>query len=387
VSANSEGGHEGEQPSSVELHLNPRVFVQIVGGLLVAFAGFALFRSASKALTTIAVGSLFALALDPIVGVIRRNWGWSRSRSVLLVAGGAIVLVTTVVGGMGPQAADQARKVTSDIPQTVREFYDVPVVGGWLEDNDAATRAKDAIEEAPANVSDRSVTRTVEGMVGGALSTVLVLSVTVAVLLDGENLVAAVHRLLPHRWVKRADEIGHVFYMAIAQYFAGSLAVAALMGVVVLALCLIFGVPLAPLAALWAMITDLIPQVGGFLGGALLGLLALTQGVFVFVVVVGLYGLYLTLENHVISPAVVGHAVDVSPPTSMLATLIGGAAGGIPGALVATPLVGATKQLYMQLRWGQQPFVSERPPLRDRVKSVFAKVLHRPRPAPQDGDR
>jgi len=363
------------------------VFVHIVGGLLVAFAGFALFRSAPKALTTIAVGSVFALALDPIVGVIRRNWGWPRSRSVLLVAGGAIVLVITVVVGMGPQAVDQARKVTSDVPQTVREFYDLPVVGGWLEDNDAATGAAKAIEEVPGKISDRSVTRTLEGMVGGALSTVLVLAVTVAVLLDGEYLVAAIRRLVPHRWVNRADEIGHVFYMAIAQYFAGSLAVAALMGVVVLALCLIFGVPLAPLAALWAMITDLIPQVGGFLGGALLGLLALTQGAFVFVVVVGLYGLYLTLENHVISPAIVGHAVDVSPPTSMLATLIGGAAGGVAGALVATPLVGATKQLYLQLRWGQQPFASERPPLRDRVKTVFRRKVRRPRPTPRGGDR
>lgn len=387
MSANTEGGHEGEQQSSVELRLNPGVFVHIVGGLLVAFAGFALFRSAPKALTTIAVGSVFALALDPIVGVIRRNWGWPRSRSVLLVAGGAIVLVVTVVVGMGPQAVDQARKVTSDVPQTVREFYDLPVVGGWLEDNDAATRAAEAIEEVPGKISDRSVTRTVEGMVGGALSTVLVLGITVAVLLDGDYLVAAIRRLVPHRWVNRVDEIGHVFYMAIAQYFAGSLAVAALMGVVVLALCLIFGVPLAPLAALWAMITDLIPQVGGFLGGALLGLLALTQGAFVFVVVVGLYVLYMTLENHVISPAIVGHAVDVSPPTSMLAALIGGAAGGVAGALVATPLVGATKQLYLQLRWGQQPFASERPPLRDRVKTVFRTKVRRPRPTPRGGDR
>ena len=96
---------------------------------------------------------------------------------------------------MGPQAVDQARKVTSDVPQTVREFYDLPVVGGWLEDNDAATRADEAIEELPGKISDRNVTRTVEGMVGGALSTVLVLAVTVAVLLDGEYLVAAVRRL------------------------------------------------------------------------------------------------------------------------------------------------------------------------------------------------
>ena len=43
-----------------------------------------------------------------------------------------------------PQAVGQARRVTSDIPQTVREFYDLPIVGGWLEDNDAATRVDEA---------------------------------------------------------------------------------------------------------------------------------------------------------------------------------------------------------------------------------------------------
>ena len=138
--------------------------------------------------------------------------GLARSRSVLLVAGGAIVLVVTVVVGMGPQAVDQARKVTSDVPQTVREFYDLPVVGGWLEDNDAATRADEAIEEVPGKISDRSVTRTVEGMVGGALSTVLVLAVTVAVLLDGEYLVAAIRRLVPHRWVNRGRDRTRVLH-------------------------------------------------------------------------------------------------------------------------------------------------------------------------------
>jgi predicted PurR-regulated permease PerM len=38
----------------------------------------------------------------------------------------------------------------------------------------------------------------------------------------------------------------------------------------------------------------------------------------------------------------------------MLAALIGGAAGGVPGALVATPLVGAGKALYLESR-GQLP--------------------------------
>ena len=358
---------KAERPPTTTWALHPITIVYILGGILAVFAAFGLLRSAPRALTSIALGTVFALALDPVVGAVRRAWGWSRSRSVLLVVGGVIVLLATVVGIMGPQAADQARHISTDLPQTVRQFYDLPVVGGWLERQDAAAKVDQAVRDLPGNVSDKSVTDTVEGLIGGTLSTVFVVAVAIAVLLDGERLVAAVRRLLPRRWRARADQVGRVFYQATAQYFGGSLAVAALMGIVVLALCLIFGVPLAPLAAIWATITDLIPQIGGFLGGALLGVLALTQGPVVFVVVVGLYILYMNLENHVISPAIVGKAVDVTPATTMLAALVGGAAAGVPGALVATPLVGAVKQLYMQLRWGQQPFESQRPSLRSRL--------------------
>jgi len=353
--------------------LHPVAFVNIVAGLLLAFAAVGLLRSAPRALTTIAIGAVFALALDPVVGAVRRAWGWSRSRAVLLVVGGTSALVTTVVGVMGPQAADQARAISKDLPQTVAKFYDLPIVGGWLKDNDAATRVDNAIKNLPGTISDESVSRTVESLIGGALSAVIVLAIMIAVLLDGERIVAAVRRMLPDRWHDRADEIGRIFYKATAQYFGGSLAVAGLMGIVVLALCLIFGVPLAPLAALWAVITDLIPQIGGFLGGALLGLLALTQGPVIFVVVVALYVLYMNIENHVISPAIVGHAVDVTPPTTMLAAIVGGAAAGVPGALIATPLVGAIKQLYLQLRWGQQPFEDHRPGARARLTNLFRR--------------
>ena len=60
-------------------------------------------------------------------------------------------------------------------------------------------------------------------------------------------------------------------------YFAGSLLVAVLNGSCILTAGLLLGVPLAPIAALWATLTNLIPQIGGFLGGAFFVLLALTQ--------------------------------------------------------------------------------------------------------------
>jgi predicted PurR-regulated permease PerM len=350
--------------------LEPQAFAYIVGGLLLSAAVFAVFRAAGSAITTIAVGVILALALDPVVSTIRRRWGWRRPQAVLFVMGGVFTLVAVLVVVMGPKAANQARKLSSDLPKTVRQFYDLPAVGSWLQQHDAAGKVDEAVQKLPSQISDQSITTTVERLIGGVLSALLVVTIALAVLLDGEYLILLVRRLLPVKWLDRADEVGRVFYIAIAHYFGGSLAVAALMGAVVLTICLVFGVPLAPLAAIWAMFTDLIPQVGGFLGGALLGLLALTQGPFVFVAVVGLYLVYMNLENHIISPAIIGPAVDVTPPTTMLAALIGGAAAGVPGALVATPLVGAMKQLYMEFRWGRKPFVTDSPSLASRVRRM-----------------
>jgi predicted PurR-regulated permease PerM len=65
---------------------------------------------------------------------------------------------------------------------------------------------------------------------------------------------------------------------------------------------------------------------------------------------------------------VVGQAVNLTPPTTMLAALVGGAVAGVPGALVATPLVGAMKALYFEQRGVAPP--DSTPPVLQRVREV-----------------
>ena len=72
--------------------------------------------------------------------------------------------------------------------------------------------------------------------------------------------------------------MGRIVYATFGSYFAGSLFVAVLAGLVTLSTGLLLGVPLAPVAALWTTFTNLIPQIGGALGGSFFVLLALTQG-------------------------------------------------------------------------------------------------------------
>jgi putative heme transporter len=337
----------GDGRTVVELDL--RTLVTMVVVALAALGLVAVLRYTPSMVTRILLGIVIALALDPVVNRVRdRLGGASRGISVALVGTGLGLVLLGVLLVLGPAAIDEAGSLRDDLPATIAESYSWPVVGDRLAEADVAARVDEFIETLPAELDDDDITRYAEDLLGGLLTTVIVLVTAVAVMLDGPTHVQRVQRLVSDERRERLEGIGRVVYRTFGNYFAGSLFVAILNGLVVLTVALALGVPLAPLAGLWSMLTNLIPQIGGFLGGSFLVALALTEGPATAAIALVVFMVYQNLENNVIQPAVVGKAVDLTPPTTMLAALLGGAVAGVPGALVATPIVGAAKVLILR---------------------------------------
>jgi putative heme transporter len=215
-----------------------------------------------------------------------------------------------------------------------------------------AGRADEWLAELPGTVTVDSVADVMDRVVVAIASILQVLLLTLALLIDGEVLVRRARSLVPEHLRPTADRAGRLVSDTLGRYFAGSLTLAILSGTYVLTVGLVLGVPLIVLAAIWVAITDLIPQIGGFLGGSLFVTLALTQGAVTGALALVLFVAYMSTENYLIHPAIVGRSVNLSPPTTMLAAIIGGTAAGVPGALVATPLVGSVKRLYLVARHG-----------------------------------
>ena len=334
--------------------IDPWSFVVLVLAATAAVAVFAISDRASDMLTGIGVGVLLGLALTPVVSAAQRRWNTSRGTAVVVVGAGLTVAVAVIVLLVAPAAIRQSREFSEELPTTVREFYSWPVIGPRLEEADAAGSIEEWIEDAPARVDDRTLANLGERLLGGVLSAVVVLITALGVLVDGEGIVRRFRVLVPVGSLGQADRLGRIVYSTFGSYFAGSMFVAILAGLVTLSTGLLLGVPLAPVAGLWTTFTNLIPQIGGLLGGGFFVLLAVTQGPIVAVIALAVVIAYQNLENHVISPAIVGRAVNLSPPATMLAVLVGGAAAGVPGALVATPLFAASKAVYLDRR-GQMP--------------------------------
>jgi predicted PurR-regulated permease PerM len=350
---------ESAAGARLRLRLDWRSFVWLALAVLVALALMGLFRNTTTMLTRIGIGVLIALAIDPLVDRLQQRWRMRRGLAVAIVALGILALAALLIGVLAPRAVAEARKFSDQLPHTLDQLQDLPLVGPWIRDNEVAAKVQSWLRDLPNQITDERVGELASTLVSGLAATLIVVVLAIAVLIDGQDLLGRFRRLLPGPRQEQADAVGGVIYRTLGRYFGGSITVAILMGLWVLNLGLILGVPLVPLAAVWAMLTDLIPQVGGFLGGAFFVLLALTAGVPQALVAAVGFILYMNFENHVIQPAIVGRSVGLLPPTTMIAAFVGGAVAGIPGALVATPMVGAAKAIYLEARGRAEPEANE----------------------------
>jgi predicted PurR-regulated permease PerM len=327
--------------------------VLVVLGTFVALLGFTgLVRSIPRTTTALAIAVILALALDPVVGVVKEHARVRRSVAVGLVLSGFAVTVVAVALLLVPPAIRQGRELTKELPRVANDLGRLPVIGDDLRKAHAPAKVEAWVRQLPHRLEGDTtpIERAGRSVADGALAAIVTLLLAITLLLDGDRIISGVRRVVPAPRRPQADRLGALAYKVVGQYVAGSLSVALVAGAVVLTAGLILRVPLTPLAAINVAIWDLVPQIGGAMGGIPFVLLAITQGAGTGLIAAIFFILYLQIENHILQPLLVGQAVKLSPPATMTAALIGVSAGGVVGALVAVPLVGAAKAMYLELR-------------------------------------
>jgi predicted PurR-regulated permease PerM len=298
------------------------------------------------------VATVLALALNAPVQQLQRLLHLPRAGAVAAV----LALAAGVVAVLGlllvPPAVRQARDLQRELPSVTAELGRLPVVGDDLVRQGVPAKVQRAVAELPKRLSGNTtpLKRAVRSVADGLLAGVVTGLLAVTLLLDGPRLLRAARRVIPQQHRARAERLGQLGYQVVGRYVAGSLLVAGTAGVVVLVAGLALKVPLTPLVAVWVAVWDLVPQIGGAAGGIPFVVLGFTRGAQVGVACAVFFVIYLQIENHVLGPLLVGHAVKLSPPATMTAALVGVSSGGVVGALLAVPLVGAVKAVYLELR-------------------------------------
>jgi predicted PurR-regulated permease PerM len=323
--------------------------------VLAAFVGLlgviGLARHVPRTITGLGVATILALAINPLVSGLERR-GLRRAPAVITVLVAMSALFAVIGLLVVPPAVRQARDLADDRARVVHDLGKLPLVGVKLREADMQTKVDDFFNELPHRLAGDTtpLQKAAKSLADGILATVVTLLFAITMLLDGPRMLRSARRIVPVDRRSRADEMARVAYRVVGRYVAGSLLVAVVCGLVILIAGLALGVPLTPLAALWAALWDLVPQIGGAAGAIPFIVLGMTKGAGTAVACLVVFFVYQQLKHQVIQPLLIGQAVKLSPPATMVAALVGVSAGGVVGALIAVPLVGAVKAIYLEVR-------------------------------------
>jgi predicted PurR-regulated permease PerM len=140
------------------------------------------------------------------------------------------------------------------------------------------------------------------------------------------------------------DRIGQ----AVGGFFRGQLLVALFVGVASSIGLWLIGLPFWLLVGMVAGVFNLVPLVGPFIGGGLAVVIALLSGEPLTAIWAALVLLVVQqIDNHLISPNVMGRTVQLHPVVVMLALLVGASFAGLFGMLVIVPLVAVAKIVFL----------------------------------------
>ena len=121
----------------------------------------------------------------------------------------------------------------------------------------------------------------------------------------------------------------------------------------------LLGVPAALLLGLVAGICEGIPLVGPILGAVPAVIAAATVSPELALVVVGVAAVIQLVENNLLVPVIMRNTIGISPLILTVSLLIGAAAGGIIGALIAVPIAAALEVILGRLQDRDSPVVQD----------------------------
>lgn len=181
--------------------------------------------------------------------------------------------------------------------------------------------------------------RVANGLVDGVMGFIL----AVYLLYDKERYMRLLRKLVcaffSEKRAKRILTISGLMHRTFTGFLTGQLTEALILGGLCFLGMVIFRMPYALLVSLLITVTGVIPVLGAYLGTIPAALLILTispvQALWFLVFIVVLQ----QVENNLIYPRVVGNSIGLGGFWVILAIVIGGSIGGIPGVFLGVPIM------------------------------------------------
>jgi predicted PurR-regulated permease PerM len=348
-------------------------WIQLVGLPLLLVLAWLIGSAAAHVLFLFVVAGLVALLLDPLVRGLQRV-RLPRGLSVAIVylgfaaaLGLVIIAITTAVVGETKTAANRFNAYFThphgSSGQTSAD-RDVDRLQRWLNTHrlkaiKVRQRGHKLVEQIRRRDVGKYTNKIVTFVEGAAISigktlfsVVLLLVVSIYMLLDMQRFGGVINRRFPPRPGEQPLLLS--IERSLASYVRGQIALSLIIGAsagiglwILGALGLLpHGQQYALLFGAWVAVTEVIPYLGPWLGAVPAVAYALVvhpiSAVWVVLLFLGIH----QIEGHVVVPNVMGSALRLHPLLVIFGLAAGAELNGLPGALIALPLLAVGRAIW-----------------------------------------
>lgn len=294
----------------------------------------AMVRASGRVLGWMAAAAAIASLLEPMVEALAKRM--RRGIALLITALSVFGVVGAVAYFTVNDVVQEVRVLQRAAPQRAAQLEDDDRFGPLARSFRLEERTRDAVKTIPAKLRGGSNADAIRAAGTRGVAYLATTVLTVFLVLNGRKLViAGVEQIHDPKLRERVRAILRDGGRAGVQYTTGSLAMAALAGMLVGLTAYFADVPGAVPLGLWAALWDLVPLIGAVAGALPVALLAAasspTTGLLVFVSFVA----YEVVEVMVFQKQLEARSVHVGPFLTLVVASIGLELYGLGGALFA----------------------------------------------------
>lgn len=315
-------------------------------------------RATAPILLLFFAGILMAIILDMCGRCLRRVLPMPQALAISIVLLVLAGLLTLLIALTAPAIAAETAALATQLEASMAGLL------GWVETHTGGRMLVDQLERLQASLSEGSALwQRAAGIFSttlGALTGLLVVMIIGIFIAYRPGLYAGSFiKLIPVSQRDRAAEVLESMGSTLRAWILGQLVSMAVLAASTWVMLTLLGIPLALILALITGVMTFVPYIGPFFALVPILLLAFMKSPATALYALLLFMTVQNLEGNVLMPIVFQKTVHIPPALGVISQILFGAILGVPGIILATPLMAVAiqfvKMVYVEDVLGDRP--------------------------------
>lgn len=316
------------------------------------------FLNLLKIVSPLFIGIVVAWLLEPLVKFLK-NHKVNRTLATSLVYIALILLIVLIISSLIPLLSEQINEIVKSIPSISSQIQnwinDVFSKIGNIDGIDISSLKSELfvkLEEIGSNLTSSlpHITVTfVSSVFSGLGSLIIGFIIGFYLLMSFDNINDAISSLIPEKNRDDFRGLANEVNTSLRKYVQGTLICASFVFLLSTIGFAIAGLKAPVLFGLFCGVTNIIPYIGPYLGGAPAVLVGFSQGPVVGIISLISIVIAQFLESNILNPIVMSKTMKLHPVTIIIGLLVFGHFWGMIGMLLATPTIAVLKSIILFL--------------------------------------